>query len=88
MRADQFDSHRSVNQREVDLVTWLDRERVTKILGNDDLALGADDVSHTSSITLVDQSSCAISILFTLLITPPQSAREHRATVPASHPET
>ena len=34
-------------QPEVDLVAWFDAELVSQLLGNDDLPLGADAVSHT-----------------------------------------
>ena len=36
-----------VVEPEVDLVAWFDAELVSQLLGNDDLPLGADAVSHT-----------------------------------------
>ena len=37
-----------VVEPEVDLIAWFDAEPVAQLLGDDDLALGADAVSHTN----------------------------------------
>lgn len=42
------DSNVVIVEPEVDLVAWFDPELVSQLLGNDDLPLGTNAVSHTT----------------------------------------
>ncbi len=42
------DSNVVIVEPEVDLVAWFDPELVSQLLGNDDLPLGTNAISHTT----------------------------------------
>lgn len=56
------DDHVVIVEPEADLVAWFDAEVVSQLLGNDNLPVGSDTVSHTGQTTREERPAVRSSL--------------------------